>query len=84
MFATVLSIGAILVALVGPAPAGERTRTFYDEKGQEIGRTTTRGNTTTFFNNRGQEVGRAERRGNTTNFYNDKGQMIGASRGPAR
>jgi hypothetical protein len=58
--AVVLSVGMILLMLLGVVRAEDRTRTLYNERGQEVGRATTRGNTTTFSNERGQSVGRAE------------------------
>jgi YD repeat-containing protein len=74
----IVAIAAAVLVLI-PAAAAEplQTRTFYNERGQEVGRATTRGDTTTFSNERGQVTGRAERRGNATNYYNEKGQMIG-------
>jgi YD repeat-containing protein len=86
VLATVLSIGMIMLMLLGVVRAEERTRTLYNDKGQVTGTATTRGNTTTFSNERGQSVGRAERRPDgTTNFYDDKGRIIGTSRaGSAR
>ena len=57
------------LAAASGALAEPQTRTLYNEKGQEVGRATTRGGTTTFNDDRGREVGRAERRGDgTTNF----------------
>jgi YD repeat-containing protein len=83
--ATVLSVGMILLVLIGHVRAEERTRTFYNDKGQVTGQATTRGNTTTFSNDKGQVTGRAERRPDgTTNFYDDKGRIIGTSRAAAR
>jgi len=79
--AVVLSIGMILLVLIGHVRAEERTRTLYNDKGQVTGTGTTRGNTTTFSNERGQSVGRAERRPDgTTNFYDSMGRMIGSSK----
>jgi hypothetical protein len=81
--ATVLSIGMIVLMLLGVerASAEPQTRTFYNDKGQVTGTATTRGNTTTFSNERGQATGRAERRNDgTTNFYDSMGRMIGSSK----
>jgi YD repeat-containing protein len=79
--AVVLSIGMILLVLIGHVRAEERTRTLYNDKGQVTGQATTRGSTTTFSNERGQSVGRAERRPDgTTNFYDSMGRMIGSSK----
>jgi hypothetical protein len=56
-------------------------RSFFNDKGQEVGRSTTRGNTTTIQDNMGREVGRTERRPDgTTNFYDSAGRMIGSSK----
>jgi YD repeat-containing protein len=86
--ATVLSVGMIVLMLLGVvrASAEPQTRTFYNDRGQVTGTAMTRGNTTTFSNERGQSVGRAGRRPDgTTNFYDDKGRIIGTSRaGSAR
>ena len=79
--AVVLSIGMILLVLIGHVRAEERTRTLYNDKGQLTGTATTRGNTTTFSNERGQSVGRAERRDDVvTNFYDSMGRIIGTSK----
>jgi hypothetical protein len=81
VLAVVLSVGMIMLVLIGHVRAEERTRTLYNERGQEVGRATTRGNTTTFSNDRGQVTGRAERRPDgTTNFYDSMGRMIGSSK----
>jgi hypothetical protein len=73
-------LGALLFGSVNSAPA--ESRTLYNEKGQEIGRSITRGNTTSLKNERGQEIGRADRRPDgSTNYYDASGRMIGSSRG---
>jgi hypothetical protein len=72
----------LLLILIGHVRAEERARTFFNERGQEVGRSVTRGNTTTFENSRGQATGRAERRPDgTIILFDDKGRMIGSSRG---
>jgi hypothetical protein len=81
-----LLVAMLLVLLVtlGHVRA-EESRVFKNEKGQEVGRSVTRGNTTTLKNERGQEVGRSERRGDgTINFYDQSGRMIGTSKGDKR
>jgi hypothetical protein len=85
--ATVLSVGMIVLMLLGVvrASAEPQTRTFYNDKGQVTGTATTRRNTTMFENERGQEIGRAERRPDgSTIYFDDRGRIIGTSRGPAR
>jgi hypothetical protein len=73
-------LGALLFGSVNSARA--ESRTLYNEKGQEIGRSITRGNTATLKNERGQEIGRADRRPDGTTTYRDeKGRIIGTSRG---
>jgi hypothetical protein len=49
----------------------QQTRTFYNDRGQEVGRATTRGNTTTFSNDKGQVTGRTERRENHFHEFRD-------------
>jgi hypothetical protein len=81
--ATVLSVGMIVLMLLGVvrASAEPQTRTFYNDKGQEVRRSTTRGNTTTFSNSLGQQMGRAERRPDgMVNFYDSMGRIIGSSK----
>jgi hypothetical protein len=88
VLATVLSIGMIVLMLLGVvrASAEPQRRSFFNDKGQEVGRSTTRGNTTTIQDYMGREVGRTERRPDgTTNFYDSAGRIIGTSRaGSAR
>jgi hypothetical protein len=68
------------VLLFGSAQ-GEESKTFRNERGQEIGRSITRGNTTTLKDEKGREIGRSERRDDgTTIFFNQRGQEIGSSR----
>jgi hypothetical protein len=81
--ATVLSVGIIVLMLLGVvrASAEPQTRTFYSDKGQVTGTATTRGNTTIFSNERGQQTGRAERRSDgTINIYDNAGRIIGTSK----
>jgi YD repeat-containing protein len=85
MAKTLVAVVAVALATLAMAShvrayAEPQTRTFYNDRGQETGRATTRGNATNLYNEKGQEVGRSERRGNTTNFYNERGQIIGTSR----
>jgi hypothetical protein len=77
-----LALAATLaVASHARAYAEPQTRTLYNERGQEVGRSTMRGNTTTHKDAMGREVGRSERRGDgTTNYYDEKGRKIGSSR----
>jgi hypothetical protein len=44
----IFAIAAAVLVLILPAAAEPQTRTFYNEKGQQTGRATTRGNTTTW------------------------------------
>jgi hypothetical protein len=82
MMIRIILAAAILAALALPVAAEPQSRTFRNEKGQEIGRSVTRGNTTTFSNEKGQQTGRAERRPDgSTNYYDERGRMIGSSRG---
>jgi hypothetical protein len=85
ILATVLSIGMILLVLMGHVRA-EPLTVFRNDKGQIVGYGEKRGNsTTTFSNPLGQEVGRAERqRDGTTTFYDSAGRIIGTSRGADR
>jgi hypothetical protein len=51
---TTIIIALALVSAAGGALAEPlQARTFYNEKGQEVGRATTRGTTTTFSNEKG-------------------------------
>jgi hypothetical protein len=85
VLATVLSIGMIMLMLLGVVRA-EPLTVFKNDRGQVTAYGERRGNTTTFSNERGQSVGRAERRPDgTTNFYDSMGRIIGTSRaGSAR
>jgi hypothetical protein len=81
--ATVLSVGMIVLMLLGVvrASAEPQTRTFYNDKGQVTGTATTRGNTTTYSNEKGQQTGRAERsKDGTIRFYDEKGRNVGSAR----
>jgi hypothetical protein len=49
----IFAIAAAVLVLILPAAAEPQTRTFYNEKGQEVGRATTRHGTTTFYNESG-------------------------------
>jgi hypothetical protein len=72
---------AVLTALALPV-AAEESRVFKNEKGQETGRSITRGNTTTFSNEKGQQTGRVDRRPDGTQlFYDASGRSLGSSRG---
>jgi YD repeat-containing protein len=76
-----VALATLAVASHVRAHAEPQTRTLYNDRGQEIGRSITRGNTTTLKNERGQEIGRSERRGDgVTNYYDERGRMIGSSR----
>jgi hypothetical protein len=78
--AAMLLVFAILLGMVR-ASAETQTRTFFNSKGQEVGRSVTHGKATTFSNERGQNTGRAERRPDgTTNFYDSAGRLVGRSR----
>jgi YD repeat-containing protein len=75
------------VALAVACPASTyaepqtQSRTLYDARGQEIGRSITRGNTTVHKDAMGREIGRSERRGDgTTNYYDALGRSLGSSR----
>jgi hypothetical protein len=46
---TTVALAFALVAAASGALAEPQTRTFYNEKGQEVGRAMTRGNTTHLF-----------------------------------
>ena len=71
----------LLLITLGHVRAEDRSQTFSNSKGQEIGRSVTRGNTTTFSNSLGQQTGRAERRPDgSTNFFDSMGRMRGSSR----
>jgi hypothetical protein len=77
LLAAALLITLVLVGFV----RAEESRTFRNEKGQEIGRSITRGNTTVHKDAMGREIGRSERRGDgTTNYYDALGRSLGSSR----
>jgi hypothetical protein len=60
----------------------QQSRTLYNEKGQEVGRSITRPDgSTTYKDSMGREVGRSERRGDSTNYYDALGRSLGSSRG---
>jgi hypothetical protein len=81
MIKTAITIVAVLIATATASAEPQQSRTFYNERGQEVGRSTTRGSETIFFNEKGQQTGRSEQRGDgTTIFFNDKGQRVGTSR----
>jgi hypothetical protein len=73
-------IGTALAMPVMPASAEPHTRTFYNDKGQAIGRAEKRGGTTIYFDDKGQRTGRTERRGDQTIYLNERGQRIGTSK----
>jgi len=80
MHTMIITLAAVIVSTA--AIAEPQRRSFYNDRGQEVGRATTRGNTTTFYNDRGQATGRAERRSDgATIFYDAMGRQIGTSRG---
>jgi hypothetical protein len=79
--ATVISIGMILLVLIGHVRAEERTRTLFNDRGQEIGRSTTRDGTTTYEDTMGRRTGRAERRPDgSTIYFDDRGRIIGTAK----
>jgi hypothetical protein len=78
-FLVVLAV--LLFGSVNSARAETQTRTHYNERGQEIGRSITRGGTTVHKDAMGREVGRSERKSDgTTNFYDAQGRSIGSAR----
>jgi hypothetical protein len=79
-FGTAAFLVVLAVLLFGSAQA-EDSKTFRNERGQEIGRSITRGNTTTLKDAMGREIGRSERRGDgTTIYYDERGRSLGSSR----
>jgi hypothetical protein len=58
-----------------------QSRTLYNDRGQEIGRSITRGGTTVHKDAMGRELGRSEKRPDgVTNYYSNDGRMLGSSR----
>jgi hypothetical protein len=81
-FGTAAFLVVLAVLLFGSARAEPQSRTLYDDKGREIGRSITRGGSTTFKDEKGREIGRSDRRPDGTTTYRDeKGRIIGSSRG---
>jgi hypothetical protein len=81
MIRTTVTIIALLLSIATASAEPQQSRTFYNERGQEVGRAEQRGNTTNFFDPNGQRSGYSERRGDgTTVFFNEKGQRVGTSR----
>jgi hypothetical protein len=84
--AIVIYVITILVALfaVG-AHAEPQTRTYYDDRGREIGRSEQRGNALIYLNEKGQRTGRSEQRDDGLIIYFDnRGQRIGTSKERSR
>jgi hypothetical protein len=76
---------AAALAVASPARAyaepQSQSRTFKNDRGQEIGRSITRGSTTVHKDAMGREIGRSERKSDgTTNYYSNDGRMIGSTR----
>ena len=77
----VAALAVVLLVLVGVVRAEDRTRTFYNDKGQEVGRSERRGNTTIYIDASGRRTGRSERSSDgTSTFYDAQGRVIGRSR----
>jgi hypothetical protein len=73
---TIALAAALLLAV--PAGAEPQSRTFTNERGQEVGRAVTQGNRTTFTNEKGQQTGSSVRQQDGSKlFYDSKGQYIG-------
>jgi len=84
--ATVLSVGMILLVLIGHVRA-EPVTTFRDSMGRVKGYATKQkpGSTTTYEDAMGRQTGRAERRPDgSTIYFDDRGRIIGTSRSGAR
>ena len=74
---------AVLAFTVVGAPAEERSTTFRDSMGREIGRVDRQGGTSTYYDAMGRQTGRAERRPDgTTIFYDAQGRQVGTAREP--
>jgi hypothetical protein len=71
------------IALIGMAHAQTTNKTYQDNMGRNVGRSTTdvRGNKT-YYDRMGHNTGRSETNGNTTTIYDDKGRQTGTVRWP--
>jgi hypothetical protein len=78
---TIIVAVALAAAASGALAEQPQTRTFYNERGQEVGRATTRDGATTYEDAMGRQTGRAERRRDgTTIFYDAMGRQLGTAR----
>jgi YD repeat-containing protein len=65
-----------LAMMTGAAPAQQRT--FYDSRGNVVGRSATNsGGTTTNYDARGKMISRESTSGNTTTVYDARGRNVG-------
>jgi YD repeat-containing protein len=64
-----------LVLLIGAASAQQRT--FYDSRGNVVGRSATGQGSTTTYDSRGRVISRESTSGNTTTIYDASGRNVG-------
>jgi hypothetical protein len=76
---------AFLFATTATANAGDTTRQFYNDKGQNVGSATTNNSgQTTFRNERGQVTGTSTSRNGVTTFRDSMGRQQGTATAPRR
>jgi len=83
LLAAAVVLAIVFFSTTRSVKAEERPRssTFYNDKGQEIGRSTTHGGSTTIQDNAGRDMGRIERRPDgSSNIYDSKGHQTGTIR----
>jgi YD repeat-containing protein len=70
-------VAALLAALTNAASAQQRT--FYDSRGNVVGRSSTdsQGTTTTNYDSKGNVISRESTSGNTTTVYDARGRNVG-------
>jgi hypothetical protein len=76
----------VLVALfLSGAHAEPQSKTFYNDRGQEIGRSEKRGGSTIYLDEKGARTGHSEKRGDgTTIYYDERGLRIGTTKERSR
>lgn len=75
----VLALGIAIVVLLVATAYAEPSTTFYNERGQMVGTSSTSGNTTTFRDRSGRMSGTAERTSSGTIFRDGQGKMTGSA-----
>jgi YD repeat-containing protein len=71
-------LALLTLALMTGAASAQQQRTFYDSRGNVVGRSSTNGSgTVTNYDSRGRVISRESTSGNTTTIYDAGGRNVG-------